>query len=240
MEDKILYIVIPAYNEEKNIRRTVSEWYPIVARHSGNGQSRMLVIDDGSKDSTYEILKELAQDYRLLQPVTKKNGGHGDTLLMGYDMAIKAGADYVFQTDSDGQTDPMEFEPFWESLKDHDVVIGKRPVRGDGFIRKVIEKVVCVLLFCVFGVRVSDANAPYRLMKAEVLKKYLPRLPEHFNIPNIMLTTYFVKYKEKVKFINISFKPRQGGKNSINMKKIFAIGIKAVGDFIQLKKEMLE
>ncbi len=238
MSDKVLYIVIPAYNEEKNIRRTVAEWYPVLSRHNGNGRSRMLVINDGSKDSTYEILTELAKDYRLLQPVTKKNGGHGDTLLYGYDMAIKAGADYIFQTDSDGQTDPLEFEPFWESLKDYDVVIGQRPVRGDGFGRKVIEKVVCILLFLVFGVRVSDANAPYRLMKAGVLEKYLGMLPEHFNIPNIMLTTYFVKYKEKVKFINVSFKPRQGGKNSINLRKIFAIGIKAVGDFIKLKKEM--
>ena len=86
----------------------------------------------------------------------------------------------------------------------------------------------------------SDANAPFRLMKAELVEKYIDKLPEDFNIPNIMFTTYFVYHKEKVKFIEITFKPRQGGTNSINIKKIVKIGWKAVGDFYKLKKEMGE
>ena len=59
-----------------------------------------------------------------------------------------------------------------------------------------------------------------------------------FNIPNIMFTTYFVHYGHKVCFIPITFKPRQGGTNSINVKKIIKIGWKAVGDFYRLKKDM--
>ena len=68
--------------------------------------------------------------------------------------------------------------------------------------------------------------------------KYIDKLPEDFNIPNIMFTTYFVHYKEKVQFIDITFKPRQGGTNSINVKKIVKIGWKAVKDFYKLKKEL--
>jgi len=90
----------------------------------------------------------------------------------------------------------------------------------------------------IFGVKVSDANAPYRLMKSSLVAKYIDKLPEDFNIPNIMFTTYFVHYKEKVKFIEITFKPRQGGTNSINVKKIVKIGWKAVKDFYKLKKEL--
>ena len=53
-----------------------------------------------------------------------------------------------------------------------------------------------------------------------------------------MFTTYFVYHHEKVKFIPITFKPRQGGTNSINIKKIVKIGWKAVGDFWKLRKEI--
>ncbi len=60
-----------------------------------------------------------------------------------------------------------------------------------------MENVVCFLLRMIFGVRVSDANAPYRLMKSELVARYIGKLPADFNIPNIMFTTYFVYYKEK-------------------------------------------
>lgn len=233
-----LYIVIPAYNEEENIQRTIDEWYPVIEKHSGNGKSRLVIINDGSKDRTYEIMQEAAKTRPFFLPLTKTNGGHGSAVLFGYRYAVDQGADYVFQTDSDGQTNPAEFEQFWVNRKNFDAVIGTRSVRGDGRDRKFVENVVCVLLRIIFGVKVKDANAPFRLMKAELLAKYMKRLPVDYNLPNIMLTTYFVYFKERVKFLEITFKPRQGGTNSINIKKIVKIGWKAIGEFCRLRKEM--
>lgn len=237
-EDSVLYVVIPAYNEEANIEQCINDWYPIVSRHSGNGKSRLVIINDGSKDSTYEVMKKLAEELPLFTPLTKTNGGHGHTVLYGYQYAIDNGADYIFQTDSDGQTNPEEFEAFWDFASDFDAVIGNRTVRGDGNDRKFVENTVCFFLKCIFGIKVDDANAPFRLMKASLVDKYIWKIPEDFNIPNIMFTTYFVYLHEKVKFIPISFKPRQGGKNSINVKKIVEIGWKAVGDFRRLRREI--
>ena len=234
----VLYIVIPAYNESANIKKTIKQWYPIVEKYNDEGQSRLVVINDGSKDNTYELLCACAKDRPLLVPLTKPNGGHGPTLLYGYRYAVDQDADYIFQTDSDGQTDPAEFEQFWNQRGRYDAVIGNRTERGDGKSRKFVENVVCLLLGLIFGVKVPDANAPYRLMKADLVAQYIGKLPENFNIPNIMLTTYFVYYKEKVKFIPITFKPRHGGSNSINVKKIVKIGWQAVRDFRKLKREM--
>ncbi len=233
-----LYIVIPAYNESENIEKVICDWYPIIEKHNGNGDSRLVIINDGSKDNTYELLCELAKDRPLLQPITKPNGGHGSTVLYGYRHAIESKADYIFQTDSDGQTNPDEFESFWQAKEQFDAIIGNRVVRGDGKSRKFVENVVCLLLRCIFGVKVKDANAPFRLMKRELVEKYIHKLPTDFNLPNIMFTTYFVYHKEKVCFLPITFKPRQGGTNSINLKKIIRIGWKAVGDFAQLKKHI--
>ena len=77
-------------------------------------------------------------------------------------------------------------------------------------------------------------------MKTSLVAKYIDKLPEDYNIPNIMFTTYFVYFKEKVKFLPITFKPRQGGTNTINIKKIVKIGWHAVGDFRMLKKQIID
>jgi hypothetical protein len=89
-------------------------------------------------------------------------------------------------------------------------------------------------------VNIPDANAPFRLMKADMVKKHLYRLPPDYNIPNIMLTAYFAYYNEKIIFKTISFQARQKGKNSINIPRIIKIGWKALGDFRQLKKEITD
>ena len=218
MEDS-LYIVVPAYNESENIEKLIDGWYNVIEKFGGEN-SRLVIIDDGSRDNTYEIARKAAETRPLLTAVTKPNGGHGATVLFGYRYALENGADYVFQTDSDGQTDPAEFEGFWKLRTSYDAVIGSRPDRQDGAARKLVEKVLLVLLRLTFGVSVPDSNAPFRLMKSSLLAKYLPKLPEDFNLPNVMLTTYFAYFKENIKFVNITFKPRQGGTNSINIKKI--------------------
>ena len=233
-----LFIVIPAYNEEQNIEGCVDDWYPIVENHNEDGASKLVIINDGSKDHTIEKLQELASSRSLLIPITKENGGHGSAVLYGYHYAIEHGADWIFQTDSDGQTCPDEFEKFWNKMNEYDALIGNRTVRDDGNDRKMVENIVCFLLRIIFGVKIQDANAPFRLMKAELVKKYIGKLPRDFNLPNIMLTTYFVYFREKVLFLPISFQPRKAGKSSINLKKIVKIGWKAIGDFIRLRRDI--
>ena len=75
-------------------------------------------------------------------------------------------------------------------------------------------------------------------MKATYLKKYMSKLPQDYNLPNVMFTVFGVYYGENVCFIPISFKNRQGGKNSINIEKIVAIGRKALKDFRKIKENM--
>ena len=118
-----LYIIVPAYNESDNIEIFVNDWYPVIESHNTDGKSRLVIINDGSKDDTYEKLLSLAESRPYLIPLTKPNGGHGPTVIYGYRYAIEQGADYIFQTDSDGQTVPSEFEGFWEKRKKYDAVI---------------------------------------------------------------------------------------------------------------------
>ena len=103
-------VIIPTYNEKENIEKIIRAVFSL------EKSFHILVIDDGSKDNTLSILRGLTDKYPKLLPLTKPNGGHGPTVLYGYRYAIDNGADLIFQTDSDGQTNPAEFEHFWEML----------------------------------------------------------------------------------------------------------------------------
>ena len=63
-------------------------------------------------------------------------------------------------------------------------------------------------------------------------------MPSDFNLPNAVLAACFSKFRERVKYIDITFKPRQGGVNSINPKKILKIGWKAISDFWKVSREV--
>lgn len=231
-----LYIVMPAYNEEANIEKTVKSWYEIL--NGKNDASKLVIADSGSKDKTHEILISLQKQYPKLEILETTDRQHGPKIIALYNYAIRNNIDYIFQTDSDGQTNPAEFERFWMERKKYDGIFGYRNERGDGKARAFVEHVVCVLLRIYFGVKVPDANAPFRLMKTEIVSKYLHNMPSDYNLPNIMMTTYYVYHNEKYKFIPITFKSRQGGRNSINVPRIISIGWQALGDFKELKKGM--
>ena len=102
------------------------------------------------------------------------------------------------------------------------------------FTTKVLKGVI---LLC-FGVSVRDANTPYRLMKAETLRKDIGLIPKDFNLSNVLVSVIFTKKKRKIKYIPITFRPRQGGVNSVNMKNIFRTGKKALGDFRKINRQL--
>ena len=233
-----LYIIIPAYNESETIRQVIDDWYPIIEEHNGGGKSRLIIIDDGSKDNTYEIMLECAKDKPLFTPLQKPNSGHGATVLYGYHYALDHGADYVFQTDSDGQTLPCEFAPFWDVRESFDMVIGWRKGREDGLSRIFVTKVLKYVVYLCFGVFVTDANTPYRLMKADTLRRYIDIIPKDYNLSNVILSVIYARRKCAVKYMPITFRPRQGGVNSINMKRIFRIGKKALSDFREINRKL--
>lgn len=235
MEDT-LYIVMPTYNEEANIRNVVKEWYPILK--NGNENSRLVISDGGSKDRTLDILNELKTEYPKLVVIPKPGTDHGTKVILLYKYAIEQGADWIFQTDSDGQTLPSEFSEFWKLRKKYNIIMGNRKKRGDGAGRKLVENVLRVYLKLFFGVMVPDANAPFRLMKSEVVNKYINLMPDNFNLPNAILAACFSRYKEKVTYRVVTFQPRQGGKNYMNIKRIFSIGRESIGNFAKIKKNL--
>ena len=234
-----LYIVIPAYNEEENIADVIKGWYPVVEKY-GSKKSRLVILNDGSKDNTSKVVKKLKKNRPLLEIVDKENSGHGSTVLYGYRYALDNGADYIFQTDSDGQTLPSEFKNFWKLRNDYDMVIGHRNKREDGISRVFVTKVLKLVIKVAFKESVVDANTPFRLMNKSSLEDCMSLIPEDFNLSNVVLSVVYQKKNYKVKYLPVTFRPRQGGVNSINLKKISGIGKKALKDFKNINKSFKE
>ena len=120
MKDTVFF-VMPAYNEAANIEEVIQQWHPVCEKINAEGHMAKLVIaNDGSKDDTFAIMQKLQPKYKYFEPIDKPNSGHGGTVLFLYNYAIEHGANYVFQTDSDGQTLPEEFWQMWENREKYD------------------------------------------------------------------------------------------------------------------------
>lgn len=231
-----LYVVMPAYNEAENLEAVLAGWYPVVERTGP--ESRLVVVDDGSTDGTPALLRRLQAQRPQLNVLSKANGGHGPAIRLGYQYALEQGAAYIFQTDSDGQTDPEEFWPVWEARDRWDIQIGWRRHRADGWSRRGVTRVLRLVILLCCRVRLPDANAPFRLMRAGALAQALPNIPENCPLTNVWLSILLARRGGRVRFCPISFRPRQGGVNSLNLRRIVPIGLRAVGELWALGRAL--
>lgn len=152
--------------------------------------------------------------------------------MTAYRFALSEGADFVFQTDSDGQTDPDEFWRFWQQRHDYDAQIGWRNARQDGLARVLVTKTLKAVVRLCFHVDIADANTPFRLMDAKSLSENIKLIPADCFLSNVLLSVIYAKRHQRVTYIPVTFKDRQGGVNSINLKRIFGIGWRALRDFV--------
>jgi glycosyltransferase involved in cell wall biosynthesis len=209
-----LYVVMPAYNEEGAIAKIVDEWHTVI-ESIGNG-SKLVIFNDGSKDRTRSVLEKIKSKYPNLIVVHKENAGHGPTCILAYKYAVAEGADWIFQTDSDGQTKASGFLSFWKQRNNYDFIIGWRLMRGD-------------------GLSVKDANTPFRLMKVDRLRQYLPAIPDDYFLPNTLLSVMITKNKERIAWQKITFAQRTSGVTSIPLAKFGKLGIKLIAQLYRMR-----
>jgi dolichol-phosphate mannosyltransferase len=226
MNSAELIAVMPVYNEEANIAAVITEWLQAFARERING--RLLAVNDGSRDNTLSILQKLQTQFPdQLLILDKPNSGHGRSCRVGYEAALQQEAAWILQIDSDGQCDPAFFPVFWAKRNQADCIFGIRVTRDDGIVRKLVSRAASALTSVMTGRNLKDANVPYRLMKRAALEAALPSVPKDFEIQNIALTLALKRDSTlRWNYIPIRFRARQGGTNSINLRKIAQMGFR--------------
>jgi putative flippase GtrA len=168
-------VVMPAYNEEKNISTVIGKAQAYLDKHVDD--YRIVIVDDASTDRTGDILDELSsQTERLIVHHNSQNLRYGKTVSKGLDLALHTHMEWVFFTDSDGQFDLSEISRLLESARrSHaDLVVGYRMSRADPLIRKING--LGWTLFCcmVFQIWVRDVDCAFKLIHRQVLEAIGP------------------------------------------------------------------
>ena len=183
-------LIMPVYNDEDNIEKTINMWIPKVKKIVG---SEILVVNDGSSDQTLNILEKFKNKISQFSVINKSNGGHGSAIIAGYTEAVNSKHDWVFQVDSNGQIPSYNFDKLWSNRINSDFILGFRFKRSDAKYRIIISWSSTILIYLLFGKIIKDPNIPYRLMRREYLKTLLPKVPRNIFIPNILLSILAMK-----------------------------------------------
>ena len=177
MKTPILYIVIPCYNGQEVLPITAPLFLKKIMDLSAAGKitpnSRILFVNDGSKDNTWHIIKELSEkDSHYLGICQSRNRGHQNAVLAGL-MEAKDRCDITISIDCDGQDDINAMDGMVDAYLDGcDVVYGVRSKRDtDTFFKRFTAESFYKLLN-VMGAEVVFNHADYRLMSARVLQEF--------------------------------------------------------------------
>ena len=226
-----LYVVVPCYNEEavlpETTRRLGEKLHAMMAAGSISADSRVLFVDDGSRDRTWELIEQAhAQDELFTGAKLSRNRGHQNALLAGL-MTAKDRADMVISMDADLQDDINAMDKFVEEYyAGHDIVYGVRSSRatdtafkrltGEGFY-KVMRKL---------GVDIVNNHAEYRLMSRralEALSKYDERnLFLRGIVPLLGYPAAIVPYERAERF---------AGETKYPLKKMLSFAIEGITSF---------
>ena len=163
-----LSVFFPAYNDSATIASLV-----ITAVQSASKLTpdyEVIVVNDGSSDSTSRILAELARVYPHVRVVTHSvNRGYGGALRSGFETASK---EVIFYTDGDAQYDPSELELLWRKMAPGvDLVNGYKISRSDPWHRIVIGRIYHHTVKIMFGLRVRDVDCDFRLLRRSIFDR---------------------------------------------------------------------
>ncbi|MFC1725247.1 polyprenol monophosphomannose synthase [candidate division KSB1 bacterium] len=217
-------IIIPTYNEKENIFRIAEEIFK-KTENKVDEEINILIVDDGSPDGTGEIVKEMMKkDGRIHLMEREKKMGLGTAYVAGFKFALENGYDYVFEMDADFSHDPNEIPNFLREIKEYDLVLGSRYIKGVNVVNWPLSRLLLsyganVYTRIITGIPIKDSTGGFKCFRRTVLEK--------INFDNIRSNGYSfqieVNYKVwkknfKIKEIPIIFVDRTEGESKMSKK----------------------
>jgi dolichol-phosphate mannosyltransferase len=222
-KERELILVMPVYNEAECIVPVINEWRDELSRLKIDFE--MIVLNDGSKDETAQVLEIFTDDERI-KIINKANSGHGPTILKGYREAVER-AEWVFQVDSDDEMKPASFHELWSRRADYDGLFGFRHNREQESARKFLSGGSRVVIRLLFEGGVKDVNTPYRLLRSEVLMPIVAAIPDDTFAPNIIISGVLSKQKKRIFNFPVPHEGRKTGTISLTNSKVWKVALKS-------------
>lgn len=211
-EKKIL-VIIPAYNEEENILKVAKS----IEEHK---EYDYIIINDGSKDNTLNILKE----NKLNHVDLVFNLGIGGAMQTGYKYAYQNGYDVAVQLDGDGQHDPKYIKNIIDPVIDGkcDMCIGSRYLDDETsefkstFMRRFGKSLITGIIKMLYKVTITDPTSGFRAVNSKIIENFAKSYPIEYPEPDS--TAEMLGKGLKVLEVPVRMYERQGGVTSINLK----------------------
>jgi dolichol-phosphate mannosyltransferase len=243
-------VILPTYNERENIAKLVKE---ILGQ---NLNLDILVVDDNSPDGTGQLVEDLRKNIsglalaktglglagssslrdwlkpgqdgpQLFILHRQEKQGLGRAYIAGFKWALAKDYEYIFEMDADFSHQPKYLKDFLQAIKDCDLVIGSRYIKGGGtqgwsFSRELISRFGCFYAEIILGLKINDLTGGFKCYSRKVLEKIdLDNVQSNGYMFQIEMTYKAVKNELKVKEIPIVFLERQQGKTKFNKKIIW-------------------
>ena len=195
--------IVPAYNEERNVRAVVEA----ISAHAPDFD--VLVVDDGSTDSTAACARDAGADV-LVHPF---NLGIGGAMQSGFQYACERGYQEAVQVDADGQHDPCEIAKLREAMFEHDVDMawGSRFLEPSGykasFLRRLGIRLFSVVLSRISGQRVTDPTSGFRLCNRQAIELFARDYPHDY--PEVEGIVMLHAHRLRVREVPVQMHPRR-------------------------------
>jgi glycosyltransferase involved in cell wall biosynthesis len=225
---------MPAYNEAACIAEAVAEVRRCVLDQVSD--SELVVVNDGSKDNTGAILDRLASLDPRISVVHQPNGGHGRALRAGMDAA---GGKYFFLIDSDRQIPLEAFTPLWQDGQAADGAFGMRVRRNDPGFRLFLTRMIRHTVGLLFGIRIYDANVPFKIIRREIWEAARPLIPEDTLAPSLFVAIYAAWAGCKIRLQEVSHRERETGTVSIRRWKLIKFCARALRQLVALRWRLI-
>jgi glycosyltransferase involved in cell wall biosynthesis len=203
---KSLSVILPAFNEEANIRAVVEDAYRNIPKFASIFE--IIVVNDGSKDRTGEICDRMAEEFSDVRVVHHpRNRGYGAALKSGIE---RARYDLIFFTDADGQFDLKEVAALLEQTDAYDIVAGYRARRQDPPHRLLFAWGWNILVRLVLGIRIRDIDCAFKVFNRHVFDKV--QIQCVGAMVNTEIFAQAARFGMTVKELRVNHFPRRHGK----------------------------
>jgi glycosyltransferase involved in cell wall biosynthesis len=225
MLDTKLTLVLPAHNEADNIEAVVSRGLGVLPKVVADLE--IVIVNDGSKDSTPEIIDRLAeQDNRVKVVHHLTNLGYGAALQSGFRMAS---GDLIMFMDADRQFDIADITALVPYVPHFDIVAGYRIDRQDPTYRKLYGKLFGLVVWVLFGVKMRDVDCAFKIYRAELLKEM------QLTAPGALINTEMLARARRkgatVAQVGVRHYPRLAGQSSGGSPRVV---FRAIGETLRL------
>jgi dolichol-phosphate mannosyltransferase len=185
--DAAFAVVVPFFNEERNVGIVSSELRRVVEGALGGGE--VILVDDGSSDQTGAKLDEIARDWPACRVFhLRQNSGQSAALLFGFS---QTNAPILITLDGDGQNDPDDILKLLARLDGVDMVVGARMERQDSWMRRKISRLANRVRSKWLGDGLSDAGCALKVFRREVVSAFIPIRTLYSFMPSLAVAAGF-------------------------------------------------